>query len=327
MLTRLDNKQLSEWYLLISQQIEAGVTLSQAVMLAGYLDDRTRDQIVTHLEAGMDAAEVFQNFAPWIPATDQKLISAAQASGRLPEVLSAISVRRMNIHENVKKAVNSCYYPIFIVHLAAFVTPIFNLFEINFHSGSFTLHPERYLPIVINALLIAWGIIITAAVLLRQNNPRVLSVFPIIRQYSVLQSISDFAALMSAFLKAGATAETAWLEAGGASSDPNLRQYSEEISLKAKQGYPPGGELNPKESPLPPEFISLYVSGEQTGQLDKNLDLLAKLFQEKANLKLKQASEFYPMIIFLGVAVYVGFGLVRFYNQYLDLLLSIIKPG
>jgi general secretion pathway protein F/type IV pilus assembly protein PilC len=142
-----------------------------------------------------------------------------------------------------------------------------------------------------------------------------------------MQSYADFATLLGSFLKAGATFELAWREAGESSQDSRLGDYACRIADGARDGVPPGKMLNPKETYFPPEFISLYISGEQTGQLEKNLDLLARLFQEKANLKLKQASEWYPIVVFLCVAVYVGWGIVRFYNQYLDLLMSILRPG
>jgi general secretion pathway protein F/type IV pilus assembly protein PilC len=322
-----DNKQLSEWYLLLSQQLDAGITLSQAIQLTDTISGQNRADLVTHLDEGMDPAEVFERYAPWMPPTDRKLIAAANASGKLPEVLTNLSIRRTAMHENIQRAISSCIYPIVVVHMAALVTPIFTLIDFTTHTGSLTFHPDRYLASVSTALGITWALIIAAGAMLKQNNPRALSLFPIIRHYSVLQSIADFSSLLSSFLKAGVTVDIAWMEAGTVSRDKALADYADKIALEAREGTPPSKMLNPKASPLPPEFISLYVSGEQTGQLDKNLDLLARLFQEKANLKLKQASEWYPIMIFLCVAVYVGFGLVRFYTQYLDLLMSIIRPG
>jgi len=275
----------------------------------------------------MDTAEVFERFAPWMPGTDRRIIAAAHQSGKLPEVLRTLSERRLAIAENVQRGVSACIYPIFIVHLAALVTPIFDLIDFTTVQGSVTFHPDRYLSAALTAIGIAWVLIAIAGAFLKQNNPRVLAWLPIIRNYSALQSIADFAALLSAFLKAGATFDVAWHEAGEACRDPRLMEYADRIAAQAREGTPPGALLNPKDTPLPPEFISLYISGEQTGQLDKNLDLLTRLFQEKANLKLKQASEWYPIAIFLCVAVYVGWGIVRFYMSYLDLLMSIIRPG
>lgn len=322
----LNNKQLAEWYLLLGQQISAGITLAQAVQLTDGLSAGNRLDIVSALEQGTEAVEVFERYAPWMPATDRKLIAAAMQSGRLPEVLTTLSVRRNAVHENIQKGISATIYPIFIVHLAAIVTPIFTLMEFTM-SGNVILHWERYVPQVTMAIGIAWALIVIIGLLLKQNNPKVLGMFPIIRHYSQLQSISDFASILSSFIKAGATFEVAWVEAGTASRDPELLAYAERIAANVRGGVAPGAMLNPKDGILPPEFVSLYISGEQTGQLDRNLDLLAILFQEKANLKLKQASEWYPIFIFLGVAVYVGFGIVKFYSQYLDLLMSIIRPG
>ena len=230
------------------------------------------------------------------------------------------------MHENIQRGIGATIYPIFIVHLAALVTPVFSLVEFT-TGGNLIMHVDRYVPQVVAAIGIAWALIILVGTLLRQNNPRVLAYFPIIRNYSKLQAIADFAALISSFLKAGATFEVAWGEAGSSSRDPRLAEYAQKIADSARNGIAPGSLLNPKQGPLPPEFVSLYISGEQTGQLEKNLDLLSTLFQEKANLKLKQASEWYPIFIFLCVAVYVGYGIVKFYTQYLDLLMSIVRPG
>lgn len=322
----LNNKQLAQWYLLLAQQLEAGITLAQAVRLSGVIPERHSLAIAQALESGMEAAEAFERYAPWMPVIDRRLIAAANQAGKLPEVLTGLSIRRNEMHEQLQRAVSATIYPIFIVHLAALVTPIFSLIEFT-QSGSLNIHLDRYLPQVFTAIGIAWALIIFVGTLLRQNNPQVLKVFPIIRTYSQLQAIADFASLLNSFLKAGATFEIAWREAGEASRDGRLREYADMISNQARGGVAPGTLLNPKTGPLPTEFVSLYVSGEQTGQLEKNLDLLSRLFQEKANLKLKQASEWYPIVIFLCVAAYVGYGIVKFYMQYLDLIMSIIRPG
>ncbi len=322
----LSNKQLSEWYILLAQQLEAGITLAQAIQLADGIPSRDRYDLVRALEEGMETAEVLERYAPWVPLTDRKLIAAATQSGKLSEVFRSLSERRNAIHENIQRGVSACIYPIFIVHLAALVTPVFQLLEFT-RMGDLVLHWDAYIPQVITALAVAWIIIAFAAILLKQNNPHVLAYLPIISNYSKLQSITDFAATLSAFLKAGATFDVAWHEAGISCRDSRILDYADRVAAHAREGISPGSILTPKEAPLPPEFISLYISGEQTGQLDQNLDLLTRLFQEKANLKLKQASEWYPIFIFLGVAAYVGYGIVKFYTSYLDLLMSIIKPG
>jgi type II secretory pathway component PulF len=326
MAQKLSNKALSQWYLMLSQQIESGVTLSQAVQLSGILTPTNRRDIVEALEGGMDAVEVFERYAPWMPQTDRALIAAANAAGKLPETLTNLSARRLAVSENIAQAIGATIYPIFIVHLAAFVTPIFQLIDLKSGGGNMTLHLEKYLPCVGAALGVAWTLIIIAAILLRQNNPKIMGFFPILRHYSILQAYADFGGLLSAFFKAGATSEKAWEAAGNASRDERLRELGERVSAAARDGVAPSTLLDPR-GPLPTEFVSLYVSGEQTGQLDKNLDLLAKIFQEKANLKLQAASKFYPILIFLGVAVYVGYGIVSFYVSYLDTLMSILKPN
>jgi general secretion pathway protein F/type IV pilus assembly protein PilC len=322
MSVKISNKALSEWYLLLSQQIEAGVTLSQAVQLSGVLSPTNRHDIVNALDGGMDTVEVFERFAPWMPTTDRALIAAANAAGKLPETLANLASRRASMSENISRAIGATIYPIFIVHLAAFVTPIFQLIDMT--HGNLTFHPEAYFRYVGASLGVAWTLIIIAAILLRQNNPKVMGFFPVLRHYSVLQAYSDFAGMLGAFLKAGTTHETAWHAAGEASRDDRLKELGRNIGNAARNGVRPSTLLNPK-GPLPAEFVSLYVSGEQTGQLEKNLDLLTTLFQEKANQKLQAASKFYPIVIFLAVAVYVGWGIVNFYMSYLDILMNIMK--
>lgn len=322
---RLNNKELSEWYLLLSQQLDAGITLAEAIQLSGMLSSANRIDIVNALENGMNAEEVFERYASWMPKTDRALIAAANSSGKLPETLANLAVRRQSMHENISKATGATVYPIFVTHLAAIVTPIFNLLDFESGKGEVVFQFDQYIPGVLQALGIAWALIIIAAMLLRQNNPQVLKLFPILRKYSSLQAVSDLAGLLSSFIKAGATIDLAWAEAGKASRDSRIARFTKHIAQAARSGTPPSMLLNPKDKTLPAEFTSLYISGEQTGALDKNLDLLSRLFQEKANIKLSAASKAYPMAIFLAVAVYVGWGIANFYMQYLDLLMSIIK--
>jgi general secretion pathway protein F/type IV pilus assembly protein PilC len=91
------------------------------------------------------------------------------------------------------------------------------------------------------------------------------------------------------------------------------------------RGEAPGPHIA-RHACFPPDFVSLYQTGETTAQLEQNLFRLAELNQERANTSLKVVSLLYPGLALVGVIILVGYNLISFYSGYLNMLGDLSAP-
>lgn len=322
----VSHKKLSRWYHLCGQNLEAGVPLSEAMRSAKGPPQSDVNKMTAQLQAGASVDRMLQDAPRWMPEADRYLLSAAAESGRMPDALYKLGAKHMRAAENMSKVIFATLYPLGLLHFGIFLFPVFSLVEFDENSSA-TFHPEAYVGDVLSFLIPVWVFITVLIVLVKMRSPIIriiIRMLPGLRGYSRNQAIADFAFALESFLKAGAPMLDSWFAAGKVSADPDIEKAALAMSEKIKKGEAPGKYLS-MFSVFPSEFTSLYTTGEQTGQLDKNLLLLTRQYQETANKKLAVASFWYPKLIFVILAFYVGYQILGFYSQYLGGILDMIE--
>ncbi len=322
----VSHKNLSRWYMQTGQNLDAGISFGQAMQSAGGAPAKDVAAMAQQLQAGLSIDEVFKNAPGWLPQADRLLISAAGTSGRIPDSLKKLSERHKLAAENISRAVFATLYPLGVLHLGVLIFPLLDLVEFT-DSGSMQFHPEAYLGNVLVFLLPLWAVIGAIIFLAKKRSPIVFFLMrslPGLRGYSKAKGIADFSFALESFLNAGAPMAESWFASGMVSGDPNLQNASLQITNQIKAGQPPGNFIT-QYKVFPDEFVTLYKTGEKTGQLDTNLLMLTKQFQEKADQSLSVASTWYPKLIFLIIAIYAGVKMVGFYSQYLGGILKMIE--
>ncbi len=322
----VSHKNLSRWYLQTGQNLDAGISIGQAMQSAGGAPAEDVTVMAQQLQAGLSVDEVFKNAPSWLPQADRFLISAAGTSGRIPDALKKLSERHKLAAENISRTIFATLYPLGVLHFGALLFPILDLVEFS-ESGSMQFHPEDYLRNVLVFLLPLWAILGTIIFLSRRRSPiifHLMRTLPGLRGYSKSKSLADFSFALESFLYAGAPMAESWFASGMVSGDPNVQNASLQITNQIKTGQPPGNYLT-QYKVFPDEFVTLYRTGEQTGRLDANLLLLNRQYQEKADKSLSVASTWYPKLIFLIIAIYAGIKMMAFYSQYLGGILKMLE--
>lgn len=252
-----------------------------------------------------------------MPEVDRHVLSSAAHSGQLLETLQVLAEKRLFAARQARKAGGAVIYPLFVVHFAMLVIPILVV-----GIGSF----EAYLRMVLAMMLPLWAVIIFLIWSVRRRHKWVgliMRMIPLLRGYFQCRSIADLAFTIRAYLAAGDTVDVAWAGAGHVCETRRLRRLAEKISEKAGLGVAPGQQIETMRG-LPEDFVSLYQTGELTGQLDENLSHLWMMYDERASEKLRAASFWYPMLMVVVVAVSVAYVVVTAYVAYLDSILEML---
>jgi type II secretory pathway component PulF len=73
---------------------------------------------------------------------------------------------------------------------------------------------------------------------------------------------------------------------------------------------------------FPSMFLSMLGTGEMTGNLDQTLTKLAEYYEAESEVRLHQSVQALNVLIFLLVAVMVGFVVIHFYEGYFNSIFS-----
>lgn len=300
------------------------MTLAQSLETCGGPKASDRIAMSNQIQSGMPLDNVLKTAPGWLPKTDRIFISAAAQTGRLPQTLKNLGERHSRVGANQLKGILSLIYPLGIFHLGVFLTPIMGM--INFETG-FEFSASAYFSQVLVMLLPLWGLIGIVIFLTKTDNPllpKMMRVIPVLRGYSIAQSIADFAYALGTFLDAGVNVKRSWQGAAAVSGDPDLKKATRELYPIFDREEDPVPQLK-KLKCFPKDFVSLYQAGAMTGQLDQNLLTIGRQYQAKANSLMTLTAIIYPTLLFIAVAGFLVFSIIRMYAGYLNALTGIME--
>ena len=77
-------------------------------------------------------------------------------------------------------------------------------------------------------------------------------------------------------------------------------------------------EMLRRSSVFPEVFRSLYTTGDMSGQLDSTLRRLQSYYEEQGTLKIQNLANWTPKLLFLIIALAIGYQVIKFYSGYFD---------
>lgn len=317
----LSHKKLASWYLQLAQSLESGVPLAGALESCAGAPPTGRRLMANHLEAGLSVDEMLKQAPGWLPKKDRYFWSAAAHSGRLPQTLRTLSDRHERLGAAKLKLALGALYPVGMLTLAGVLMPI--MWQIDFEKGLNNIGEIFTHGYFMDVAMIEgplWGTIIALLVLAKLNSPllpMLAKLLPGFRGHAIKQALADFSYALAAFLEAGTPIGKSWAGAGLVANTPALRRAGNEMRKRIEDGASPSEHLT-KHRCFPEDFRSLYTTGERTGQLEKNLVVLGRQYQEEANRAMTFASILYPALMFGAVAILLVINIFRFYSSYLS---------
>lgn len=315
---------LANWYTQIAQQLEAGISLVESLVLSQGPSEKDRIRLSAQLESGATIDETLQNAPKWLPLADRIFISAAAETGRLPQTFLNLAERHTRLNAIKRKVAISLFYPIAVLHIAALALPMMRM--IDFETGiEWSLSKHIMMS---SAILVPLWCVIGLFYAMSQSKspliPRLLRCLPLLRQYSKLQSIADFALSLSAFLETGLPIQSAWQAAVHISRDPALSKAYKQLRPTFDAGEDPGSRMK-EIAVFPSELVAFYQAGQRSGQLDQTLLKAGNRYQENAIQALNTAAVTYPVILFVCVAACIIYSIFQIYGGYLSSFSKILE--
>jgi type II secretory pathway component PulF len=320
----ISHKLLANWYLQLSQHLDAGIALAEALRLSKGPPPGDRQRLASAIEAGDDVAQVMKHAPSWLPSADRIFICAGQQTGRLPQTLSTLSDRHSRIGANQLKAILGLVYPIGVFHIAALVLPLVRM--IDFEVG-FEWSASQHLLLSAALLLPLWALILCIYFLAKTENPllpRLMQAIPLLRRYTRAQALADLAYALGTFLETGVPIQSAWKHSVRLTRSPRLTAAYRQIEPILKRGEDPADSLG-NFAVFPPDFVAFYTSGAQSGKLDQNLLTAGQRFQAQANQAMTFAAIVYPSLLFAGVAGCIAYSIFQVYGGYVDMLMDLAE--
>jgi general secretion pathway protein F/type IV pilus assembly protein PilC len=312
----LSHAKLSAFYLQLSQQLGAGLTLAQSLAARSPAPEADCARLVRLIQEGEPVTAIFDDAGDWLPREDRPFLVAAAATGRLPLILKTLSERHAHLGALQSRVAYSCLYPVGVLHFGALVFGFFRL--LNWETGIHWSTPG-FVGGVLMILLPFWGAAIGLTILIRRRNPLAatfLNLLPAIGGYRREQALADFAFALGNLLEAGAPIADAWRSAGEIANSPRIAAAAAAVRKQILCGGAPGVVINAQRV-FPHDFVALYQTGEATGSLDKNLIHLSEVHQDRARQKLTFAAVLYPGMLFFAVAALVLYIVISAYGGYI----------
>jgi type IV pilus assembly protein PilC len=314
----------ADFYFQLASLIAAGVPIIQALeMLQRSVSPVYRERIdvvIGKLNHGSDFTEAVAATGGWLPAFDHALFSAGEQSGRLDTTLRSLGNYYKERATMLRRVLSGVAYPIFILHFAILVFPTSYLTGLLLNNGG-TAFLVQKLTVLLPLYLAIFFVIIAfqgnRGETWRALVERVTHVIPLVGRARQDLALSRLSAALEALLSAGVPIIHSWQLAADATASRRIKGAVAAAVPKMEAGVTPSETL--RESSVFPElFRSLYATGEVSGQLDSTLQRLHHHYEEQASMKLQNLASWTPKIIFLFVAIGIGYQIVSFYSAYFN---------
>ncbi len=311
----------SDFYMQLRALITAGLPMIQALEnLRGTsrMDRRPLGQAIQALTAGSTLAEAFAAAPKWLPDFDLKLIEAGEQSGRLESVFETLGNHYKQRAQLASQMISDIMYPVFILHLAVLVFPASALTALvrDANAGSFLQQKLSVLfPIYLIVAVSIYATQGTHARAWRNLMERVLNFVPLLGSGRKHLALARFSSALEALLSAGVPVIPAWSMAADASHSPAIHRGVQRMLPRVQAGETPAEAIR-LLAVFPDMFKSLYSSGELSGQIDATLVRLRNYHQEQGTQKIQNFGQWTPRLLFLIIAIAIGFQIIAFYTSY-----------
>jgi type IV pilus assembly protein PilC len=322
--------QRAELYHQLGQLMSAGIPIVRALEqierrppASAYHQPLQR--LLNEIAKGATLAESLQRL-DWLPAFDLALIGAGEQSGRLDTCFRLLADYYNDRARVIKQVISQLIYPVGLIHLAALIFFIVLPFAASQFNASLTLLFAKA-ALILSPLYGAVALMIYATQSKHGENWRariesLLRPVPILGTARHYLALSRLAAALEALISAGVNIFEAWDLAATASGSPALRRAVAAWKSRVVAGQMPSEAV--RLCPLFPEtFANLYASGEISGKLDDSLRHLSRLYNEDGSRKLTAFATWTPRLVYMLVALFIGYKIIQFYTGYFNQISTI----
>ena len=272
------------------------------------------------LNGGASVGEALLAGTPLISALEACVFTASDRAGRLDTGLEQASEYHAAIAAARSRMRARLAYPVFVIHFALLILPLPIAFSQEPGGG---LIP--YLKAVAMSIGGLWICVFIIAALIRaflaaaEKNAapdRMLRAIPMFGKLRRDLALSRFCSAYHMQLDAGVNVLASLEVSAAAGGSAILR----EAIASALPSVRSGGQVSPaleKTRAFPETFVRAFAIGEETGELDRELQRIGDDCRDAAMRRLETIAEWVPRIIYLAIVGYIGWRIVSFYAGYM----------
>ena len=152
----------------------------------------------------------------------------------------------------------------------------------------------------------------------------ILRNLPVIGTLRRAFAMSRFCAAYNMQLDAGINVYSSLDASARASGSAVVSDASQKAARVVADGLSVADGIAPTGA-FPEPVVRAFLIGEQTGRLDQELARLAAEYRESALRRLATITEWFPRIVYIVIALYIGWTIIRSYLGYFQMLNDVMK--
>jgi type II secretory pathway component PulF len=324
---RLSIREKREFYTGLARLIRSGTALPSALELLARDTPRGLGDFLRGLnlriQSGEPLGDALMHQRPKVSALEASIVTATSRGGRLDQGCDHLARYFDAIERSRNEMFSRMLYPLVMLHLTVLSLKVGALF-----SDGFT--PGRYIASVLPSLAVfyalgfgiwlLWQGLKEAA---RYNvlADRVVTLIPGVGPIREKFALARFFATLDAQLEASVNIWDAFANAAQTTDSARFIHAAREAMPLLKGGERLSEAIAAKKV-IPPQYVRSFRVAEQAGELDAELNLMARGSEELAVAALVRWSEWLPRILYTCVLAYAAWSIVNWYSSYMQQLNS-----
>ena len=296
--------RLREFYRGLASLLRAGVVPSAALSSLrehGTLPDPLGHAAQRAVEDGRALSEALARFPDEVPAEDVALLEAGEATRRVVESLERLAELHDARRRSLSRLLTQAGYPLLLFHMAAFLTPIPGSMAAD--NGS--LFGPTWRTTVLLILGPAYAVAAAVFLLSRKERGRallrrLLDRVPVFGAAARHRRRARLATVLGAGYEAGMKLDRALELAGSAAHLPPARAAAALIA----RGTPLSSALATAGA-VPPAMLGRIRTGEESGELSKVFDEIAREEDEAADTLYTRATGMLAKGLYVAMAIWI----------------------
>ena len=312
------SKSLSNAYHNLSLMLASGVPIKRCFEAAAKAtkgkEARAFNAVSADVMKGMTVQESMAQYEVF-SQMDIMIVDAGEQSGKLAECVKQLSEWHGFVYKLRRTVRSGMVLPVLILHIAAplIQIPKVALGGASISEGIFGIVKTLmvfYVPLIITVLIVKFAGPESAA---RAILDKIAMRIPLLGKAMMAMALARFTRAFSTLYSAGVPITVCAKKAVSMTGNEVVRRQLAETETSVMAGDEMWKGFSSK---LPPELIESWQVGEESGELDKVSQRLAKVYQDKAEFLFEQFAEWLPKVAYAIVAIimiiniFKGFGAI-----------------
>ncbi len=316
-------KNKHQFYMEMAKLLQAGFDIRRA---AGVLNNTRlpREQVALlkdlneGLEAGDSIAGAFAKDTRAISELERSIITAGERGGKLAAAFHHLAEYFGLMASARQEVVKGMIYPLIVLHLGVLIGTI--PLSITGEERTGGQIAGGFFGTLAVMYLVALVLFFAGRAVLKMapESPLIdgmINRLPWIGKTRRNMAMSRFCKVYHSCLLAGISMRETVRVSADASQSGRIRRACDNLVAVANEGNALGPQFMAEDA-FPQAFARSYLTGEEAGMLDTDMESWSRLFQERAESSMKTAAVMIPKVMYFFIMLFVAWKIIGFFTGY-----------